>query len=399
MNKNKGESPLDGFGSIIDNIVPATHENDVANLDTDETSTENPDSVIDLNLSQDKKDPEEDKDNTDDTIEDKDKSKDNKSKTDQLDFKDEPGGEESTDDNTDDEPDNTDTDKGEGDDDNSESAGVSQFFDAFSEALGWDVEDENKPNTVDELIDYVKELVEENSQPDYSDNRVKELDEYLKNGGKFEDFYGLQSKETSYENVDLDDVDNQKSIIKDYLQMSGFNDEQIKRKIDRFEEAGMLQDEASDNLELLKEYKKNEKEQLLEEQRAQQEEYENKQKTLIQEITSNINNLTEVRGINVPAEDRKKLLDYAFKTDANGRTQFQKDYAKNATKNFIETAYFSMKGDALLKSAKHSGESSAVNKLKQTLKTSTKYNRTNNNMNNQFAKPVWTAASSLFGGR
>ena len=409
MSKKKDGSPLEGFSGLVGGIMPEQHDSEGAvDLTSNDNKEEDPDDVVDLSLGQKDKDSEDkansvnnsdDKtdDKTDDKlifkdedVPDKEKEVEEKDKTDGIDDK-------SNDDESDD-----DDNQGTGDesgDDEAESAGVGQFFDAFSEALGWDVKEDEKPTTVDGLIDYIKQVVDENSEPEYSDDRVKELDDFVKNGGNFEDFYKQQTSEIDYDNIDLEDENNQKKVIKDYLQKSGFSEEQINRKINRFEEAGMLEDEAKDNADLMKEYIKNEKEQMAEQQRQQQEEYENRQKELITNITDNINNLTEVRGINVPAEDRKKLLDYAFKTDANGQTQFQKDYAKNATKSFIETAYFSMKGDALLNSAKHSGESSAINKLKQTLKTSTKRNRSTNEMNNSSARPVWTAASTLFGSR
>lgn len=393
MKETKDISPLDGFGGIIDSINAPSHEEDVAKMNDIDTD-DDPDDVKDLSFSQDTDKKE---------LETDDKTKVTKPKADkntaEIEFTDEDLVENKEEKQVDtDKPENVDTDEeSEVETDEGEEQGVSQFFDAFSEALGWQVDEENKPTTVEDLVDYMKQVVDENSTPDYSDDRVKQLDEYIKNGGNFEDFYGVQSQETNYDKLDMEDTSAQKLVIQDYLKMSGFSDDQIKRKISRFEDAGLLEDEAKDNLEVLKEYKENEKRQLQEEQAKTQQDYEEKQKNLINDITTNINSLTEIRGIKVPTEDRKKLLDYAFKVDMNGETQFQKDYAKNATKNFIETAYFSMKGDALLNSAKHSGESSAVNKLKQTLKTSIKRNKTTNSVSNSSAKPVWAAASSLFG--
>ena len=392
MKNTKDESPLDGFNDIINSITPPSHDGDVAKIaNADDIEEDGPDNVVDVSFSQDDTNQTDDKTKSNKILDTDDASKSSDTK---LEFKDEDTVDEEE--NTDD-TEEVNTEQEQEQVDEGEQAGVSQFFDAFSEALGWSVDEENKPSTVEDLVEYMKQVVAENSEPDYADEKVKQLDEYIKNGGNFEDFYGIQSQETNYDKLDLEETNDQKLVIRDYLKMSGFSDEQINRKIARFEDAGMLEDEAKDNLEILKEYKENEKKQLQEQQAIQQKEYEEKQKNLITDITTNINSLSEVRGIKVPTEDRKKLLDYAFKVDANGQTQFQKDYSKNATKNFIETAYFSMKGDALLNSAKRSGESSAVNKLKQTLKTSIKRNKTTNTVSNTSAKPVWLAASNLFG--
>jgi len=46
----------------------------------------------------------------------------------------------------------------------------------------------------------------------------------------------------------------------------------------------------------------------------------------VQEFSNNLNtsisNLTNIRGINVPKEDRKALLEYITRTDENGLTQY-----------------------------------------------------------------------------
>lgn len=72
---------------------------------------------------------------------------------------------------------------------------VGLLFDAVGESLGWnmaDIEEEDRPLTVDDLTTYLSNVVKENSVPQYADERIQMLDEYVKNGGKFEDFYTAQ---------------------------------------------------------------------------------------------------------------------------------------------------------------------------------------------------------------
>lgn len=72
---------------------------------------------------------------------------------------------------------------------------VGLLFDAVGESLGWnmaDIEDEDRPLTVDDLTTYLSNVVKENSVPQYADERIQMLDEYVKNGGRFEDFYTAQ---------------------------------------------------------------------------------------------------------------------------------------------------------------------------------------------------------------
>ena len=252
---------------------------------------------------------------------------------------------------------------------------VSALFEAVGESLGWDMEDidENDiPVTVDDLTKYLGKVVEQNSVPHYADDRIQQLDEFVKNGGKFEDFYQAKQQELSLDNLDMEVEDNQKAVIKDLLKYNGYSDEQINNKLARYEEADMLYDESQDALDRLKtirkqEFEQNQKQQeeLAKAQREQQEQFFNT-------VTTDINQLDSIRGIQIPKADRKALYDYIFKVDKDGVSQYQKDFNKNLSKNLIESAYFTMKGDALVSDAKRTGETSAAEKLRKLMRHQTK---------------------------
>jgi len=122
--------------------------------------------------------------------------------------------------------------------------------------LNWDVDEKDKPTSVDGLIEYIEDVVDQNSKPTYSDDRVAQLDQYVRDGGKFEDFYQEQQKGLTYESIDLEDETNQKTAVRDYYKLQGLTDDQISRKIERYEDADMLEDEATDAVEYLKNYQK-----------------------------------------------------------------------------------------------------------------------------------------------
>lgn len=275
---------------------------------------------------------------------------------------------------------------------NIESSWVSDSFDAFAEALGWDVEDDEKPKNVDEFIDYIGQVVEQNSTPQYADQRIAQLDEYVKNGGRFEDFYQNQSQAVSYDNIDIEDESNQKAVVRDYLKLSGYTDEQINRKIERYEDADVLSEEAEDAIGKLKEYTQHQ----LEVQQYQQEQARQAQEAQMREFVSSLNqsiaSLDNIRGIAVPKSDRKALYDYITKVDADGLTQYQKDFNGNLVNNLIESAYFTMKGDSLLGTARRDGQTSAANKLRNMLKHQAK-NHSSYNVQEEKQRSVADIAS------
>lgn len=279
--------------------------------------------------------------------------------------------------------------------DEEESSKVTALFDAIAEELEWefdDDEEEEKPKTVEELVNYFKEVIKEQSVPQYANEDVAKLDEFVRNGGDLNDYFIL-TPEIDYENFDTTIESNQKQIVKMLLAEKGFNEKQIARKIEKYEDAGILEDEAEDALEAMKEIEETKKEQLLEDQRKQHEQMVARQQKFMDDVVGEINAMKDIRGIKVPEKDKKALLAYIFKADANGKTQYQKDYSKSV-KNLIESAYFTMKGDTLLDTAKKMGTSSAIKNLKQSLR-STGVSKGTRRINTNSSNSIFSRAVQL----
>ena len=200
---------------------------------------------------------------------------------------------------------------------------VGAFFDAFAEAAGWSVDDSERPKNVDEFVEYMSKVAEENSVPQYADDRIAQLDQYVKNGGRFEDFYQTQQRSMSYDNIDIEDESNQKAVVRDYYKLQGMNDEQINRKIERYEDADMLEDEATDAVNYLKAYEAQQAQYMAQQQEAQRQAQEQQAAQFVEDLTNGINGLADIRGIAIPKEDKKALYDYITKTDADGLTLYK----------------------------------------------------------------------------
>lgn len=244
---------------------------------------------------------------------------------------------------------------------------ITGFFDSLAQQLGWDdVEDDEKPKTVEDLIDYFKEVIEENSTPKYSSEEVEKLDEFVRNGGNLKDYFSIDA------DIDLTDIEvedneiNQKIVVKELLKEKGYSAKSIEKKLTKYEEAGILEDEAIDALEELREIKDKKKEQLLVNQQKQAEEAQRQQQEFFENVVTEIKGMNSIYGVEVPEKDKRALLEYIFKADANGVTRYQKDYAKSL-KNLITSAYFTMKGDSLIDIAKKKGKRDAIDTFKSSL--------------------------------
>ena len=285
------------------------------------------------------------------------------------------------------------------DEDVHEAQQVGLLFDAIGESFGWnmdDIKEEDRPLTVDDLTNYMREVVQQNSVPQYADERIQQLDEYVKNGGKFEDFYGKQQQALSYDNMDMEDEDNQKAVVSELLRYSGYTDDQIKNKISRYEDADMLEEESADALDRLKQIKQHELEMAQQQQAAYLQQQEEQSKQFYNDCMNQIKSLSSIRGVQIPKEDRAKLADYIFNVDQNGISKFQRDYNNkdNFINNLLTTAYITMKGDSFVSTAKRDGESSATEKLRKMLRHQAK-NHTAYNVEDK-PKSVVDLASRFF---
>jgi len=271
---------------------------------------------------------------------------------------------------------------------------VTAFFDAIAEQVGWnDITDDEKPKSVEDFVSYMKSAVEESSTPQYANDEVASLDQYIKTGGTMYDYFNGTTS-VDYDSVDLSNVESQKALVSEFLTTKGFSDTQIKRKLEKYQDADLLEDEATDAIEFLKESKEQNRKALLEEQRTAYDNTVKEQQIFYNSVVDQIEALSDVRGIKIPKEDKKVFKEYLLKIESDGKTKYQKDYSNpnRMIKNLIESAYFTMKGDVLIENAKRSGETSATERLKNTLKTN-KVSGSKQSINNGSPAPLWSIAS------
>ena len=370
----KDKDTLNGFQAFFDTMNPnvGKDDNDKIDLSQNEPLTDEeldairnnskPEDQPKAGKNKEKNQKEEDIEEEDETIEDDeiDEEPVNKKET-KKDKKDK---------STKEEDDNSEEDEDEDEPAFDEKNVVTGFFEVLSEKLGWSIdEDDEVPQTAEALVKYFQDIIEEESKPSYANDEVARLDEYVKSGGDIKTYLKIDA-ELNLDEIEIeDDETNQKLVVKEFLKEKGFNEKSIEKKLQKYADAGLLEDEAEDALEALKEIKEQKKEQLLADQKKQSEEQGKRQQEFFNTVVSEIKGLDNIRGIKIPEKDKKTLMDYMFKPDSDGITKYQKDYAKNP-KNLIESAYFTMKGDALINIAKKEGNKTAFDKFKSNLKSS-----------------------------
>lgn len=376
MEKNNN-TVLGGFETILDGFIPKTEQEDNLENIKDLIDDNTDDKIDDPVVAKMKKDGVVNNDSNEDQEEDTDDNSDNDTattgKSNKSKQKDNDADKKESDDVAD--PNNN-TDQFD------EQQIVEGFFDALSEKLGWeDITDDERPKDIDSLINYFQEIIDQESKPQYASDEVEALDNFVKQGGDIRSYLSIDA-EINLDDIDIEDETNQKIVVKQLLKEKGFSDKQINKKIEKYIDAGLLEDEAQDAIEDLKEINQQKKEQLLQEQKRAYDNYVKQQRVFYNNVVDEIKNLDNIRGIAIPEKDKRVLIDYILKPDSDGMTKYQKDYRKGGIKNLIESAYFTMNADKLINSAKREGNNSAVERFKHSLKN-TSINTKSRSVNNR----------------
>lgn len=357
---------LNGFEAFVDGLLPGNMKTEENKIDQNAASEELTDEELEAIRKQNK--PEKSEDDGEEDNKPVKKTRDTK-KVEEEDDEDD-----STDDTVDDNVDDNISS------DSDEATAIIGFFDALSEKLGWDdVEEDEKPKTAQDLVEYFREVIEDNSKPDYASEEVEKLDEFVRNGGNLRDYFQLDA-DLDLDNLNLeDDEAAQKAVVRMLLKEKGFSSTRIDKMITKYEDAGILEDEAQDAIEDLKEIKESKKKQLLEEQQKQAQAVKRQQQEFFNNVMNEIKGMDSIYGIAIPEKDKKALLEYIFKPNSKGITKYQEDYARSL-KNLVTSAYFTMKGDSIITIAKKEGKKDAIDNFKNTLTKNTGVNKRSKRM-------------------
>lgn len=241
----------------------------------------------------------------------------------------------------------------------------------LSNTLGWDLKEDGEFKNIEDVVKYLGNVVEQNSSPRYPNEEVQQLADFVANGGDLRKFYDNVYSGVDVDNVNLSNADTQKQVIKEQLKDNGYSDDAIKRRLERYEDTGILEEEAEEALDLLKKSKAKKQEKLLKEQEKFQQERQKTQQQFVSDVSSSIKEMKDIRGIKLNDRDKQDLLKYMFQPESDGRTRYEKDYRKNPM-NMVESAFFTMKGDAIFKQIEKHASSEAAKKIKSKLASSKK---------------------------
>lgn len=130
-----------------------------------------------------------------------------------------------------------------------------------------------------------------------------------------EEFFKGKSPEIDFKSIDLKDENTQKSVLRTFYRQNGLNDDQISKKLDKFEIAGLLEEEAEEAATLLAKYQEQEAAKILQQQKqeaaARRQQSERYYSNLKQTLDSG-----KVGNFTIPVNERKATFDYIARGEA-----------------------------------------------------------------------------------
>jgi type II secretory pathway pseudopilin PulG len=238
------------------------------------------------------------------------------------------------------------------------------------EKLGWEFNTEDKKlQSIDEIVDYVQDLVEQNSKPDYANDEIAQLNDFVLNGGSIKGYFDTKyAGDFDVENANIEDPIVQARVIKELYKEQGLSEEGISKRIKRFEDTGILEEEAKDAKEILEKSRVKKAEKLLVEQQNLQQEAQKQQQNLYNDVTSTIRSMKDIMGVPITQAEKEKLIKDIFVPGNDGKTNYRKKY-ESSINNLIESAFFTMYKEKLTQKVNNKATSEATQSLKKKLQS------------------------------
>jgi len=171
----------------------------------------------------------------------------------------------------------------------------------------------------------------------------KELLDFMSKGGDPKEFVNVYYNQGSYKNVNLDNEETQKAIIRDGLKLAGWDEDSIEDEVKDAEDLGKLETKSKMFLTKLQKAEDEQKAELIKNQEAirnnqvkQQEEYWNN-------LKSELDKKTEINGFPLTDKIKAQVWDHMSKPvdKKTGKTQLMVNNEKNKDAQYLY-AYLDM---------------------------------------------------------
>jgi hypothetical protein len=240
------------------------------------------------------------------------------------------------------------------------------------ESLGYEGEYED---TAEGLTEMTKDVASQ-----MADDRIEEVLEkfplvkkhldYVLAGGESQKFMTAYDPNLDYNTMEIaeDDSRSQKAILSDYFQQKGHDADFIKEMLEDYEDSGKLANKANAAKDALGKVQAQQKEQLVEQQRAELQKQQEQQMEFWNGVQETIKESKEFAGLQVPEREKSKFFNYLSKpVTKEGYTQRDIDHSEAEMEKKLAIDYLMYKGFNLEDIINKKAKTTATKTLRQKI--------------------------------
>jgi hypothetical protein len=246
----------------------------------------------------------------------------------------------------------------------------------LKERMGYDIEGEFADD-YDGIANLTKAMAEKIAEEQFQSvfQSFPDIQEYLNyrvSGGDPDKFFKVAAKEIDFGKLQLnkDDKGMQRKVVESFMQMQGFEAEEISEAIQDYEDAGLLLKNSERAVKKLAAHQVKEKESLVKQQQEQAQETARQTQETWGQIGSIINK-GRLRDFTIPESDKKRFYSWmATPVDNKGRSQRLIDREKLDQESILAMEYLMYKGLDISKLVSAKVNTKQAASLKAKLKSS-----------------------------
>jgi DNA-binding transcriptional MerR regulator len=246
----------------------------------------------------------------------------------------------------------------------------------LKERMGYDIEGEFADD-YDGIANLTKAMAEKIAEEQFQSvfQSFPDIQEYLNyrvSGGDPDKFFKVAAKEIDFGKLQLnkDDKGMQRKVVESFMQMQGFEPEEISEAIQDYEDAGLLLKNSERAVKKLAAHQVKEKESLVKQQQQQAQETARQTQETWGQIGSIINK-GRLRDFTIPESDKKRFYSWmATPVDNQGRSQRLIDREKLDQESILAMEYLMYKGLDISKLVSAKVNTKQAASLKAKLKSS-----------------------------
>tara|TARA_R110000744_G_scaffold5036_4_gene17758 strand:+ start:4980 stop:6095 length:1116 start_codon:yes stop_codon:yes gene_type:complete len=220
----------------------------------------------------------------------------------------------------------------------------------LKERLGYEIEGDFEDD-YDGIAGLTKAMAEKIAEEQFRSvfQSFPDIQEYLNyrvSGGDPDKFFKVAAKEIDFGKLALNKEDKgmQRKVVESFMQMQGFEAEEITEAIQDYEDAGILLKNSERAVKKLAAHQVKQKESLVQEQQQQAQETAKQTQETWGQIGSIINK-GRLRDFTIPESDKKRFYNWmATPIDNNGRSQRLIDREKLDQESILAMEYLMYKG-------------------------------------------------------